>query len=86
MKALATGVHTTETVQLGRVGGGHVIPVTDGKLEEKKQPLITMATFRKIEVDTEMARNSLMKLKRILIKEIPVEKGVKEGLRSWDKL
>ena len=45
-----------------------------------------MATFRKIEVDTEMARNSLLKLKRILSKEIPVEKGVKEGLRSWDKL
>ena len=37
VKALATGVHTTETVQLGRVGGGHVIPVTVGKLEEKKQ-------------------------------------------------
>ena len=33
-----------------------------------------------------IGQSSLLKLKRILQKEVPVESRVKEGLRSWDKL
>ena len=72
VKALTTSTKLAKSVVLGRVKRGLGVQVKIGK--EKEQPLLTLATFRKIEVDTDMARNSLLKLKRILSKEIPVEK------------
>ena len=71
---------------MGRVQGGHSIPVTVGRIQDKHQPLLTTKTFRKIEIEMDIGRSSLLKLKRILQKEVPVESRVKEGLRSWDKL
>ena len=48
--------------------------------------MLTTTTFRKIEIEMDIGRSSLLKLKWILQKEVPVESRVKEGLRSWDKL
>ena len=48
--------------------------------------MLTTTTFRKIEIEMDIGRSSLLKLKQILQKEVPVESRVKEGLRSWDKL
>ena len=72
-----------EEVKLGKVGGGHSMTMTVGKVDTK---CLTTATFWRIEVETDMARNSLLKLKKILGKEVAVESYVREGLRCFDKL
>ena len=89
MKALALEPSTsslTDTIQLGRVEGGHSIPIIVERIQDRYQLLLTTTTFRKIEIEMDIGRSSLLKLKRILQKEVPVESRVKEGLRSWDKL
>ena len=48
--------------------------------------MLTTKTFRKIEVDMDMSRNSLLKLKRILKRDVKIEAGVREVLRKWDKV
>ena len=89
IKALAPEPSTsslTDTIQLGRVEGGHSIPITVGRIQDRYQPLLTTTTFWKIEIEMDIGCSSLLKLKRILQKEVPVESRVKEGLRSWDRL
>ena len=71
---------------MDRVEGCYSIPITVGRIQDRYQPLLTTTTFRKIEIEMDIGCSSLLKLKRILQKEVPVESRVKEGLRSWDKL
>ena len=34
----------------------------------------------------DMSRNSILKLKKILKKEVTVNKGIREALESWDNI
>ena len=60
--------------------------VTVGKLDTQPEKVLTTETFRKIEVEMELGRNSILKLKRILGQVVTVETGVREALRSWDRM
>ena len=73
---------SAETFQLGRVSGGHSVSVTVGKLDTQPKKVLTTETFRKIEVEMELGRNSILKLKRILGQVVTVEIGAREALRS----
>ena len=51
--------------------------VTVGKLDNQPEKVLTTETFRKIEVEMELGRNSVSKLKRILGQVVTVETGVR---------
>ena len=77
-------VRGTSELSLWRVGGGHPIGVHVGRVD-KKEVKLTAATFRRVEVEMDISRGSLLKLKQILKEEVPVESGVGEAFREWDK-
>ena len=60
--------------------------MTVGKLDTQPEKVLTTETFRKIEVEMELGRNHISKLKRILGQVVTVETGVREALRSWDRM
>ena len=64
------------TVCLGHVIVGPKLIVLVGKDKDKKIPTISASTFRKVEIEMDMARNSILKWRRILSKEVKVESGV----------
>ena len=73
-------------VLLGRIEGSHSVKITIGKVRDLEETMLTTKTFRKIEVDMDMSRNSLLKLKRILRRDVKIEAGIREVLRTWDKV
>ena len=54
-------------------------------MRKGKVAKLTAKTFRRIEVEMDMSRGALLKLKRILKSEVPVDSSVREALREWDK-
>ena len=61
------------------------LKVSIGK-QDAVQAKIKVDTFKKIEKDMDISRNATLHLKRILQRDVPVEKGVREKLREWDHL
>ena len=48
-------------------------------------PTISASTFRKVKLEMDMARNSILKLRKILSKEVKVKSRVRDALWDWDK-
>ena len=68
-----------EEIGIGRLN------VRVGRVRKGKVSKLTAETFRRIEVEMDMSRGALLKLKRILKSEVPVDGCVREALREWDK-
>ena len=56
-----------------------------GRVRKGKVAKLTAITFRRIKVEMDISRGALLKLKRILKTEVPVDSRVREALRQWDK-
>ena len=67
------------TIRVGHVTGGPKWVVSVGKDKDKKIPTISASTFRKVELEMDMARNSILKLRKILSKEVKVESRVRDA-------
>ena len=59
--------------------------ITVGRKSDGKEGVLTTSTFHRIEVEMDIARNSILKLVKYLKGEVNVENNVKEGLRAWDE-
>ena len=68
-----------EEIGIGRLN------IRVGRVRKGKVSKLTAETFRRIEVEMDMSRGALLKLKRILKSEVPVDGCVREALREWDK-
>ena len=68
-----------EEISIGRLN------VRVGRVRKGKVAKLTAKTFRRIEVEMDMSRGALLKLKRILKSEVRVDGSVREALREWDK-
>ena len=67
------------------MGGGHSVMITVGRKLDGKEGVLTTSTFRRIEVEMDIARNGILKLVKYLKGEVNAENNVKEGLRAWDE-
>ena len=86
VKSLAKSNTNGGSLDLKRVGGGHPVKVMIGEVGDGGWPKLNANTFRRIEVEMDMARSSLLKLIKILRGEVGISSRVKEALKSWDRV